>query len=282
MNFKEFGRTGKKISAMGIGTWDIGSDIDKNVESIKYAIENGINFIDTAEMYGTEPVVARAIRSYSRSDLFIATKVWPDHFQHDSVIKACNDSLNKLQTEYIDLYQLHWPSKSVPISETMKAMEELMDQGKIHHIGISNFTLEQTKMAMESMKKYEIVSNQIEYNIVTRDIERSGLYTFCKNNKIAMIAYSPLSHGKILSQSKLVDQLAKMAIPYDATPSQMALAWLITRDDVFPIPKASNKDHMKEDIASADIKIKTEDMKKMDEIESKFYVAPIASRQSSR
>jgi diketogulonate reductase-like aldo/keto reductase len=282
MNFKEFGKTGRKLSALGIGTWDIGSDISKNVESIKYAIDNGINFIDTAEMYGTEPVVAKAIKGYRRSDLFIATKVWPDHFQHDSVIKACNDSLRKLETDYIDLYQLHWPSKTVPISETMNAMEELMDQGKIHYIGISNFSVEQTEDAMKTMKKYQIVSNQVEYSLVTRDIERSGIYDFCRKNKIAVIAYSPLSHGKIFTERKMVDELTRIGSSYGATASQMALAWLMNRDDIFPIPKATNKDHMKENIASAEIKIKPEDMEKMDAMESKYYKDSIASRHSTR
>ena len=281
MNFKEFGKTGEKLSNLGIGTWDIGNNINENVESIKFAVDNGVNFIDTAEMYGTEPVVARAINGYNRSDLFIATKVWPDHFDHDAVIKACNDSLKKLETDYIDLYQLHWPSKTVPIGETMKAMEKLMDQGKIRHIGISNFSVDQTKEAMESMNKYEIVSNQVEYSVVTRDIECSGLYDFCRNNKIAVIAYSPLSHGKIFSKKKMIEELSKIGASYGATASQMALAWLMNRDNVFPIPKATNKTHMKENIASTEIRIKPEDMKKMDAMEAKYYEDSIASRHSS-
>ncbi len=271
MKLREFGTTGKKLSALGIGTWEIGTDINKNIESIKYALDNGINFIDTAEMYGTEPIVAKAIKGYRRSDIFIATKVWPDHFDHDSVIKACNGSLKKLETNYIDLYQLHWPSKTVPINETMKAMEELIDEGKVHYIGISNFSVDQTKEAIESMKKYEIVSNQVEYSLVTRDIEISGLYDFCRDTKIAVIAYSPLSHGKIFSKIEMIDELEKIGTSYNATASQMALAWLMNRDNVFPIPKASNKEHMKENISSADIKIKPEDMKKMDKMEAKYY-----------
>ncbi len=281
MNFKEFGNTGKKLSALGIGTWDIGNNINENVESIKFAIDSGINFIDTAEMYGTEPVVARAIKGYDRSGLFIATKVWPDHFSHDAVIKSCNDSLKKLETDYIDLYQLHWPSKTIPIGETMKAMEELKEQGKIRYIGISNFSVDQTKEAMESMNKYEIASNQVEYSMVTRDIECSGLYDFCRNNKIAVIAYSPLSHGKIFSKKKMIEELSKIGAHYGATASQMALAWLMNKENVFPIPKATNGTHMKENIGSTEIMINPEDKKKMDAMEGKYYEDSIASRHTS-
>ncbi len=256
---------------MGIGTWDIGNDKKKNIESIRYALDQGINFIDTAEMYGTEPVVAEAIKGYNRSDLFIATKVWPNHFRHDSVIKACENSLKKLDTDYIDLYQLHWPSETVPISETMMAMEELMDQGKIRNIGISNFSVEQMQEAGRSMAKYEIVSNQVKYNVIERDIERSGIFDYCRENKMAIIAYSPLSHGRIFSTPKIMDYLENIGSKYNANASQMALAYLMNKENVFPIPKASSKAHMEENIRSAEIKIEKDDMEKLNGLEKQKF-----------
>ncbi len=278
MIYKKFNGTGKKLSELGVGTWELGGSKTDNINSIKYAIDHGVNFIDTAEIYGTEPVVGEAIKNYKRDKLFIASKVWTNHFHHDDLIKACEGSLNKLGIDYLDLYQLHWPNPDVPVEETMKAMEELMDQGKIKNIGISNFSVKQAEDAQNSMKKYEIASDQVEYSIVTRDIERSGLYDYCKKNNMAIIAYSPLSHGKIFSNKKLMDELQEIGSKYNATPSQIALAWLLHDANVFPIPKASNKNHMEDNIASAEINLDKSDYEKISALESKYYENPIASR----
>lgn len=179
--YKNLGKTNEKIPAIGLGTYGIGgymhSDYSKDkeaIELIRYAIEIGLNFIDTAEMYGsghTEELIGEAIMGL-REKVFIATKVSPSHFSYEEVIKACERSLKRLKTTYIDLYQLHWPNPSIPIKETMKAMEYLVDKGKIRYIGISNFSVEETKEAMEALSKYEIVSNQVEYSILERSIER--------------------------------------------------------------------------------------------------------------
>lgn len=207
METKEFNKTKRQLSVLGVGTWELSSDINENVKAIKYALDNGINFIDTAEMYNTENVVAQAIKDYDREKLFIASKVWPTHFGYDDVIKACEGSLEKLGTKYLDLYQLHWPNKAIDIKETMRAMEKLVSDGKIKSIGISNFSLSEMKDAQNAMSKYEIASNQVEYSIVTRDIEKSGLFDYCRENSIAIIAYSPLSHGKLFGNAKLMEDL---------------------------------------------------------------------------
>ncbi len=279
MEYREFNKTGKKISAIGIGTWQLSGE-DKNIEAIKYAIENGVNFIDTAEVYGTEPIVSEAIRDFEREDLFIASKVWPTHFHYDELIKACENSLSRLKMEYLDLYQLHWPNSAVPIEETMRAMEKLVEDGKIRYIGVSNFYLDDLKKAQSVMKKQEIVSDQVEYNIVTRDIEKDGLFDYCNKNGIAIIAYSPLSHGKIFEKSALLSDLQKIGRRYSATPAEMSLAWLLSRENVFPIPKASNVEHMKENVNSVNIKLNDKDLHFLSGLEEKYHVESIAKQHT--
>ena len=278
MEMKEFNKTKRQLSVMGVGTWELSSNREENVRAIRYAVDNGINFIDTAEMYGTEPVVKKSIEGYDREKLFIASKVWPTHFKYDDVINACENSLKNLGTDYLDLYQLHWPSKSIPIKETMRAMEKLVEDGKIRHIGISNFSLDETKEAQAAMSKYEISSNQVEYSIITRDIEKSGLFDYCKDNGIAVIAYSPLSHGKIFSNTALLSDLKKVAERYSATPAQISLSWLLHKENTFPIPKASNMEHMKEDIAAAAVDLSGEDMSLLSDLEEKYYSEPISKQ----
>ncbi|EQD59762.1 Aldo/keto reductase, partial [mine drainage metagenome] len=195
MLYSEFGRTGEKVSSIGIGTWKLGKDPRAETEAIKYAISNGVNFIDTAEMYGTEGLVGTAIKGVDRDSLFIATKVSPHNFHYADVIKSCNASLSKLGTSYVDLYQLHWPNHSVPISETMSAMEKLVDEGKVRHIGVSNFSIREMQDAQASMKKYDISSNQVEYSVFVRTIEDEGIPEYCSKNRMAVIAYSPLARG---------------------------------------------------------------------------------------
>ncbi|MGC8533733.1 MAG: aldo/keto reductase [Candidatus Parvarchaeum sp.] len=278
METKEFNKTKNKLSVLGVGTWELSNNKEENVKAIRYAIDNGVNFIDTAEMYNTEDVVGEAIKGYEREKLFIASKVWPTHFKYDDVIKACEASLKKIGTDYLDLYQLHWPTKSIPIKETMQAMEKLVEEGKVKNIGISNFSLDEMKEAQSVMSKYEIASNQVEYSIVTRDIEKTGVFDYCMENHIAVIAYSPLSHGKMFNNKELLEDIGKIANKYGKTPAQIALSWLVHRRNTFPIPKASNIEHMKEDIGAADIKLDKEDIDFLSGLESKYYTEPIAKQ----
>jgi diketogulonate reductase-like aldo/keto reductase len=144
MEYRDFGRTKVKVSAIGMGTyydvsWTMASRLlshrqgrEDKIAALKSGIEIGINLIDTAEMYDTEPLVAEAIRGFNRDAVFIATKVWSTHLKYQQVLKAAKRSLEKLQCSYIDLYQIHWPNPLVPIKDTMRAMEKLVDEGKVH------------------------------------------------------------------------------------------------------------------------------------------------------
>ena len=147
MMLRRLGGTSENIPELGIGTWKMGSSPETEIAAIRKAISLKMGLVDTAEMYGNERMVGRAIEG--QKGLFIATKVSPHHFRHDDVIRACRESLSKLGVKAIDLYQLHWPNHSVPIRETMRAMEDLVDAGKIRHIGVSNFSIREFQEAQE-------------------------------------------------------------------------------------------------------------------------------------
>ncbi len=260
----DFGKTGSKVSPMGMGTyydpgWIFSAKLLKRqgnpknkVKAIRAGIEAGINLIDTAELYESENLVSQAVEGLQREDLFIATKVWPSHFSYDKVVKSCERSLKKLGMKYIDLYQLHFPSKTRKIEETMKAMEYLVNEGKIRHIGISNFSLDQTRKAAESMKKYELTSTQMNFNIIHRGIEKD-LLPYCKENNISILAYYPLGHGKLVtadsSSGKVIQEIGENH--GGKTTPQIILNWFYSKYNfVFPIPRASNAVHVAENAGS--------------------------------
>ncbi len=260
--YKELGKTGEKISAVGIGTWQM-DRTDNSINVIKEGIRAGTNFVDTAEYYRNEEMVGRAISG--ETDIFLATKVFPNHFRYDRLIKACENSLSKLKVSQIDLYQLHWPNPRVPISETMRAMEKLMDDGKIRHIGVSNFDLAQLKEAQSSMKKYEIVSSQVEYNPMVRYVEKE-LLEYCNSEKITTIAYSPLKHGSAISAlSGDGNPFAKIAESHKATVPQIILRWLISKEGVVAIPKTSRIQRAAENVSSQNIDLSSSELKDIDE-----------------
>lgn len=256
-----FAASDAMISPVGVGTYydfrwivparlfGIMSGRERRIAAIKAAIESGINLIDTAEIYQSEPLVAEAIKDTPREDLFLATKVWPGNFSYDKLIRSCERSLKKLKTGYIDLYQMHFPSRSTSkIQEGLRAMEHLVDQGKIRYIGISNFSLEQTKMVVQSLKKHPLSSTQMNFSVAHRNIEKD-IIPFCRENRISILAYFPLAHGKLTAESALGSKVLKEIEKNNGKKSitQIALNWFISKYDfVFPIPRASNPDHVRE------------------------------------
>src|ERR1700730_6166421 len=189
MKQKELGKTGVLLPEIGLGTWQYRG----GVEPIRKAIVLGSCLVDTAESYCTEEIVGEAVKQL-RNRVFIATKVSPRHFPRADVLIAADKSLERLGTDYIDLYQLHWPNCTVPIEETMGAMEELVERGKIRFIGVSNFSVSELRKAQLALSKYRVVSNQVRYSLVDRSLE-VDLLRYCAENKITVIAYSPLAHG---------------------------------------------------------------------------------------
>lgn len=270
LEFKKLGRSDEKIPVLGLGTWGIGGFSSKNVagddddiQALTFGLDLGMQLVDTAEMYASghsEEVVARAIEN-RRESVFLATKVSPEHFSSEGVLKACDRSLKRLRTEYVDLYQAHWPNPRIPISETMKAMERLVREGKVRFIGVSNFSVEQTQEAREALSTVDVVSNQVEYSLLDRAIE-SELLPYAEQEQITIIAYSPLARGRIAKGSSRESQwstIDKIATKYEKTRNQIALNWLITRQEVIAIPKSANLPHLKENLGGQGWKMQNED-----------------------
>ena len=279
MEYRDFGRTKVKVSAIGMGTYyDVSRMMasrlfshrqgrDEKVAALKRGIELGINLIDTAEMYDTEPLVAETIRGFKRDALFVATKVWSTHLKYDQVLRAAQRSLEKLQCSYIDLYQIHWPNPLVPIKETMRAMEKLVDEGKVRCIGVSNFSLSQMKEAEKALSKHELVSNQVQYSLKVRKIE-ADLLPYCDRNSIAILAYRPVAHGELANPSgnlkAVVDEISRKH--GGKTPVQIALNWLVNKSKmIFPIPRASRPQRVTENAGAMGWSLDPEDLLKLDE-----------------
>ena len=263
MEYKQLGKTDVKISEIGLGTWAYTG----GNEPLRRGISLGATQIDTAESYNTEDAVGEAV-SGLRESAFIATKVSPSHFRYDELIKAATNSLLTLGIEYIDLYQLHWPNSSIPIGETMRAMEDLVDMGKIRYIGVSNFSAIQMQEAQESMRKYEIMSNQVLYSLVARGIERSIL-PYCQRNNITVIAYTPLANGSLASRSLIQRRqatavLERVAQDTGKAMAQVALNWCISRDNVVTIPKANSVKRIEENCGASGWRLTGEQIEALD------------------
>ncbi|MEM2088512.1 MAG: aldo/keto reductase [Thermoproteota archaeon] len=284
MEYREFGKTGFKVSVIGMGTYydpsyialarmfNLNWNRDLKKAALRKGIELGINFIDTAEIYQTENLVGEAIRGFRRDELFIATKVWLTNLHYPSVLKAAERSLRKLGCSYIDLYQIHWPNPRVPIEETMRAMSRLVDEGKVRHVGVSNFSLEQLKKAQGTLPNHEIVSNQVEYSLAVRRIEHD-LLLYCEENNIAIMAYRPLAHGALSKPSgrlkPIVEEVSRKH--GGKTPAQIALNWLINKSKmVFPIPRASKPERIFENIGAVGWSLAKEDMDKLEKAVSHY------------
>jgi diketogulonate reductase-like aldo/keto reductase len=257
MQLKEFAKTGRKISEVGMGTYydplwiaaaHLGrkSGASSKVEAIGAGLDVGVTLVDTAEIYQSEPLVAKAIAGRKRDEIFLATKVWSNHLHEDSLLGAFDKSLARLGTSYIDLYQVHFPNTKIPIKETMSAMEKLVRDGKLKHIGVSNFDLAQIKEAQSALAGAELSSVQLSYSLAHRDVEKEIL-PHCEREKIALLAYYPLGHGKLLADQRL----DAVASSHGKTRAQAALRWLAGKANVFPIPRASTSNHVRENAGAS-------------------------------
>lgn len=217
------------------------------IRAIRAGLDAGISLVDTAEIYHSEPLVAASIEGRKRDEVFVATKVWPNHLHREDLLKSFDKSLRRLGVSYIDLYQVHWPNPSVPIGETMAAMQELVDAGKLMHVGVSNFTLEQVREAQAALPKSELGSVQVDYSLINRNAE-SGLLPYCEREKVALLAYYPLGHGKLPNDQRLTTMGSKV----QKTGAQVALQWLAGKAGVFPIPRASRSVHVVENAGAGD------------------------------
>lgn len=265
LKFKNLGSSKYKIFSIGIGTGTGFKQIDKKrdrelIYILQKALDLGINFIDTAESYfdgHAEKLIGKAFKK-NRKKVFIATKFSPQHSSYNEVLKAAEGSLKRLQTDYIDLYQIHWPNPIVPIEETLKALEKLIKDGKVKHIGVCNFSLGRLK-DIQKVSNSPIVSLQTEYNLLERSAEQ-GLLPYSEKNKITIIAYTPLNSGNILKEKKYSKIFSKMAKKYNKTPSQIILNSLISHPTVIAIPATTNIIHLDENARTTEFVMEKKDI----------------------
>jgi diketogulonate reductase-like aldo/keto reductase len=255
------------LPKIGFGTWSIGggSTPDPKLDSasmtaLRSALEIGYTHFDTAEFYAgghAEELVGRAIRetNTNREDVFITTKVSPEHLTYDNVLKSCENSLRRLNMDYIDLYLIHWPGTGVKYEDTFRALNKLVRDGKVRHLGVSNFKLKLLIQAME-LSETPLVTNQVPYRLPDQTYLSNGVLEYCQKNEILLTAYSPVKFRSM----RVNHTLGQIAESHSATPFQIALAWLVIQPRVITIPMSFNPQHIKENFDAADIKLSDKEM----------------------
>ena len=262
---------GKHVPALGQGTWRMGESKSaraREVAALRLGIELGMSLIDTAEMYGdggAEEVVAEAIHG-QHEGVFVVTKVYPHNASREKLPKACERSLKRLRINAIDLYLLHWRERTPPLEETVETFENLRAAGKIKRWGVSNFDVEDMKELLSLQDGRKCAANQVLYNLQNREIEFDLLPFLTSNIKpqtshIPVMAYSPVGHSGALLKNSMLKKIAKR---HEATPGQMALAWVLRQPNVIAIPKASTEAHVRDNAASLEIKPTKEDLADLD------------------
>jgi len=264
MKQKILGKTGTKISVIGVGTahYPYNNSLTESLlaSNIGFSSYLGMTFIDTSEIYGNglSEMAIGAISPDIKKKIFISTKVSAKHLHSDDLKKAAENSLHRLKIDCIDLYYIHWPNPKISIEESMQAMAELVDEGKIKYIGLSNFSLKGLKAAIAISPK-EISALQVEYNLLDRGIEKDIL-PFCQSNGITLVASSPLNQGDLVSSETKVDVLKILAQKYQRTVAQIILNWLVIPFNVAVIPKAINPIHILENSNATDFVLENDDV----------------------
>ncbi len=263
-------KNGFELPVYGLGLWQVGGryEVDtskdsQEIETIQAALAMGVTHIDTAEVYGggghSEEILGQAIKGVDRSKLIIATKVSAPNQSYERLHRSLEASLKRIGTDYIDLYILHrYPEIGIPIQETMRAMDELVKQGVVKNIGVSNFSVNRFKEAQKHTQN-KIVCNQVHYNVQYREMEDKGVLKYCQANDVLLVAYRPLQKG-LLEPTKLIDELAKK---YNKTPTQIVINWLISQDHVVTISKTSHIKHLKENLGAVGWTMEDKDIERI-------------------
>ena len=256
---------GESVPALGMGTWMIGEDAARRADeiaSLQHGIDLGMALIDTAEMYGegaSEKLVGEAIRG-RRERVFLVSKVYPHNAGKKAAQTACERSLRRLGIECLDLYLLHWRG-SEPFAETIEAFETLKAQGKIRHWGVSNLDTEDLQEWVDTPGGAAVAVDQVLYNLTRRGIEWD-LLPWCQKRRIPVMAYSPIEQARLLRHSGLCELAGRLGM----TPAQVALAWLLQRDAVIAIPKASTRQHLEENFAALRFSLEADVVAELDRL----------------
>lgn len=264
-------QNGFEMPVYGIGTWQMGgrmeqdphNDDQADITAIKTAIEMGVTHIDTAEIYAngySETLVGQAIQGYDRKKLFLVSKVHPNNLTYEKIPQALQHSLERMQTDYLDLYMIHGPNDAIPLEESLKALNELQEKGVIKNIAVSNFTVERYEKA-QAISKYPIVSGQFHLNLMYREAALKGVLKYFQENDRMFIAWRPLQKGLITQDSSEI--LEQMSKKYNRTPSQIAINWLISQKNVVTLSKTTSLEHLKENIAAVEFTLEPDDVEKL-------------------
>jgi 2,5-diketo-D-gluconate reductase B len=264
---------GLSIPRIGFGMWRIGGDSypDPKLDSVslgalRTALEVGYTHFDTAEGYAaghSEELLGRAVRETNtkRENLFVTTKVSPDHLQYEQVLRSCENSLRRLHIGYIDLYLIHWPRAGMKLEETFRALNQLVREGKVRNLGVSNFNLKLLQQA-QSFSETPILTDQVPYNLPDKSYVENGVLEYCQQNDILLTAYSPVKFRDL----SVNQTLRAIADAHSATPYQIALAWLVAQPRVITIPKSLNPQHIKENFDSINIGLTKDEFKTLSEL----------------
>lgn len=245
------------IPDIGIGTWQ-NTDSKSCIESVATAVDAGYRHVDTAQAYGNEEYVGEGLEKsdIDREEVLLATKVWTTELSHDDVIRSTEKSLDRLDTDYVDILYVHWPAGEYSAENTLSAFEELQDSGKIKHIGVSNFTKSYLDEALEIA---DVVVNQVEMHPL---LQQEELIRYADSLGLEVVAYSPLARGKIFD----VPEISRVAEKYGVSEAQVSLAWLLSKG-VHPIPKASSSEHILDNLEALNLDLENGDLETIDSID---------------
>lgn len=259
-----------KIPKIGFGTWAIGGrssadySRDKaNLSALRSALDLGYTHFDTAEGYAaghSEELLGRAIREarIARDGLMITSKVSPEHLGYEDVLQACDNSLRRLGMDYLDLYLIHWPNTGMKLPETFRALNQLVRERKVRHLGVSNFDLKLLKESV-ALSETPLLTNQVPFSIPDRSYATNGVLDYCQQSDILLTAYTPVKHADN-SRTQAVQSIASSR---GVTPQEIALAWLTTQPRVITIPMSSNPQHQAENIQAADLVLTPDEMEQL-------------------
>lgn len=256
--------SGEEVPVLGQGTWGFGEERarrDGEIDALRAGIDLGMTLIDTAEMYGdgaAEEVVGQALAG-RRDQAFIVDKVLPHHATRNGTVEACENSLRRLKTDRIDLYLLHWRGPH-PLAETLAGFEALQRAGKIRHWGVSNFDVADMEQVVKLAGGAACATDQVLYNLTRRGIEYD-LLPWCEQRRIPLMAYSPLEQGRLMTDPAI----GRIAAARRLTPAQVALAWVLRRDGLIAIPKASTPGHVEHNRAALDLRLTAEELAALDQ-----------------
>ncbi len=274
MEQRVFGPTGVKVPVLGQGTWQMEDDDRASaIRALRLGLDLGMTHVDTAELYGygeVEELLAEALEG-RRDEVFLVSKVMPGNATYAGTLRACEQSLERLRTDRLDCYLLHWPGPH-PLEETLKAFERLVETGKILSWGVSNFDVDDLEEVLALAGPGRMACNQVLYHPRERHIEHRVL-PWCERHGVAVVGYSPFGSGDFPEEHSPDGRvLAEVARAHGVTPRQVALAFLTRRPSLFAIPKASRESHVRENAGAAKVRLTPEEVARL---EAAFPLGPV-------